>query len=245
MPRKKTQKATPAVIERLERTAQAIELRKSGATFARIGDHFGVSAQSAHEMVMKGLKATLAEPAAEHRALAVQRLDHMLNAIWTAATNGDLQAQAGVLRLEERRAKLLGLDAPKQIEDVRDVSDAKASLLAKWNKMAERMRAAEIAPPMKDVTPLIEHEPSADAKTETDMIRFADANETVTNRDARPAVTPAVVAEVADVTKRHGVTKSPAPVTKSVTKNEARHGKIGRPKDREPADPSREATCSP
>src|SRR5277367_6156824 len=100
MPRKKTQKATPAVIERLERTAQAIELRKSGATFARIGDHFGVSAQSAHEMVMKGLslKATLAEPAAELRALAVQRLDHMLNAIWTAATNGDLQAQAGVLR---------------------------------------------------------------------------------------------------------------------------------------------------
>ena len=89
MPRKKTQKATPAAIERLERTAQAIELRKSGATFARIGDHFGVSAQSAHEMVMKGLKATLAEPAAEHRALAVQRLDHMLNAIWPAATNGD------------------------------------------------------------------------------------------------------------------------------------------------------------
>jgi hypothetical protein len=168
MPRKKTQKATPAVIERLERTAQAIELRKSGATFARIGDHFGVSAQSAHEMVMKGLKATLAEPAAEHRALAVQRLDHMLNAIWTAATNGDLQAQAGVLRLEERRAKLLGLDAPnKQIEDVRGVSDAKASLLAKWNLMAERMRPPEIAAPLKDVTPLIEPEPSADAKTES------------------------------------------------------------------------------
>src|SRR5271155_4450406 len=147
MPRKKTQKATPAVIERLERTAQAIELRNSGATFAMIGDHFGVSAQSAHEMVMKGLKATLAEPAAEHRALAVERLDHMLNAIWTAATNGDLQAQAGVLRLEERRGKLLGLDAPKQIEDerdVRDVSDAKASLLEKLNKMAGRIaRKAE------------------------------------------------------------------------------------------------------
>src|ERR1700722_16528468 len=75
MPRTKTQKATPAVIQPLGRTAQAIELRKSGATFARIGDHFGVSAQSAHEMVMKGLKATLAEPAAEPRALAVQRLE--------------------------------------------------------------------------------------------------------------------------------------------------------------------------
>jgi hypothetical protein len=49
---------------------------------------------------MKGLKATLAEPAAELRALAVERLDHMLAAIWPAATKGDLQAQAGVLRLE-------------------------------------------------------------------------------------------------------------------------------------------------
>ena len=38
MPRKRTQKATQAVIERLKRTAQAIELRKSGATFAMIGD---------------------------------------------------------------------------------------------------------------------------------------------------------------------------------------------------------------
>jgi hypothetical protein len=194
MPRKKTQKATPAVIERLERTAQAIELRKSGATFARIGDHFGVSAQSAHEMVMKGLKATLAEPAAEHRALAVQRLDHMLNAIWTAATNGDLQAQAGVLRLEERRAKLLGLDAPnKQIEDVRGVSDAKASLLAKWNLMAERMRPPEIAAPLKDVTPLIEHEPSADAKTESvtkpvaSVTKSPTAMTTVTKKRGRPA----------------------------------------------------------
>jgi hypothetical protein len=192
MPRKKTQKR-PRPSSNLERTAQAIELRKSGATFARIGDHFGISAQSAHEMVMKGLKATLAEPAAEHRALAVQRLDHMLNAIWTAATNGDLQAQAGVLRLEERRAKLLGLDAPKQIEDVRDVSDAKASLLAKWNKMAERMRPPEIAAPRKDVTPLIEHEPSADAKTESvtkpvaSVTKSPTAMTPVTKKRGRPA----------------------------------------------------------
>ena len=112
-----------------------------------------------------------------------------------------LKAQAGVLKLMERRAKLTGLDAPEKVEEVGHVSDAKATLLAKWNKMAERMRAAEIAAPMKDVTPLIEHEPSADAN-ETSMIRFADADETVTNRDARPAVTPAFVAEVAHVTKR-------------------------------------------
>ena len=59
-----TQKATGAIIESAERTAKAIELRKSGATFKKIGDHFGISAQSAHEMVTMGL-----EPAAKLRAL--------------------------------------------------------------------------------------------------------------------------------------------------------------------------------
>jgi hypothetical protein len=47
-----------------ERTAEAIELRKSGATFKMIGHHIGISAQSAHEMVTMGL-----EPAAKLRAL--------------------------------------------------------------------------------------------------------------------------------------------------------------------------------
>jgi hypothetical protein len=134
MPRKRTQKATGAIIESAERTAKAIELRKSGATFKKIGDHFGISAQSAHEMVTKGLKATLAEPAAELRALAVERLDHMLAAIWKAASNGDLRAQAMVLRIEERRAKLLGLDATQRLEEVAPAEDVKASLLAKLNK---------------------------------------------------------------------------------------------------------------
>src|SRR5271169_4857146 len=147
-----------------------------------------------------------------------------------------LKAQEGVRKLMERRAKLTGLDAPEKVQEVGPVSDARASLLAKWNKMAERMRAAEIAAPMKDVTPLIEHEPSADAKAETDMIRFADADETVTNRDARPAVTPALVAEIVNVTKRsasrngsHSVTKPPDVTehTRPVTKPKA---KGGRPK---------------
>jgi hypothetical protein len=41
-----------------------------------------------------------------------------------------------VLKLMERRAKLTGLDAPEKVQEVGPVSDAKASLLAKWNKMA-------------------------------------------------------------------------------------------------------------
>jgi hypothetical protein len=134
----------------------------------------------------------------------------MLSVIWPTATNAMsevttvdasllemiLKAQDGVRKLMERRAKLTGLDAPEKVQEVGAVSDAKASLLAKLRKMAERMRPAEIAPPLKDVTPaVIEHEPSADAN-ETSMIRFAD----VTKSAEQPAA-PTLVTEVDRVTK--------------------------------------------
>src|SRR5580704_12137809 len=192
---RKCQQATPAKIVSAERIARAMELRKGGATYEMIGVDLGVSTPRAFEIVNDALKALVTEPAEKVRKLEIERLDHMLSVIWPVATNAAsetttvdasllemiLKAQDGVRKLMERRAKLTGLDAPEKVQEVGPVSDAKASLLAKWNKMAERMRAAEIAAPMKDVMPLIEYEPSADAKTETDMIRFADADETVTN----------------------------------------------------------------
>jgi hypothetical protein len=85
----------------------------------------------------------------------------MLSVVWPTATNAMsettvvdasllemiLKAQAGVLKLMERRAKLTGLDAPEKVQEVGPVSDAKATLMAKLKKMAERMRPAEIAAP--------------------------------------------------------------------------------------------------
>ena len=89
----------------------------------------------------------------------------------------------------ERRAKLTGLDAPEKVQEVGPVSDAKATLLAKMKKMAERMRPAEIAAPLKDVTPaVIEHEPSADTnyRDEHDQYRDVEHHEGAqTRRNAR------------------------------------------------------------
>jgi hypothetical protein len=48
--------------------------------------------------------------------LAVVRLDQMLQAIWPGVLKGDPQTIALALRIEERRAKLLGLDAPERRE---------------------------------------------------------------------------------------------------------------------------------
>jgi hypothetical protein len=182
--KRKPQKATPTIIHNAERAARALELRKGGATYEMIGQDLEVSTVRAFQIVNEALKALVAEPAAEVRKLEVERLDHMLSVIWPVATNAAsetttvdasllemiLKAQDGVRKLMERRAKLLGIDAPEKVQEVGPASDAKASLLAKLKKMAERMRPAEIAAPLKDVTPLIEHEPSADANAETNMI---------------------------------------------------------------------------
>ena len=110
------QKATPKIIASAERVARALELRKAGNKFADIGKDLGITPQGAHKLVMEGLRNTVAEPAQELRVLEFERLDHMLSAIWPKATEGDLQAQAGVLRLMERRARLLGIDAAQRAE---------------------------------------------------------------------------------------------------------------------------------
>ena len=219
-----------------------------------IGVDLGVSTVRAFQIVNEALKALVAEPAAEVRKLEVERIDHMLSVVWPTATNATsevttvdasllemiLKAQAGVLKLMERRAKLTGLDAPEKVEEVGPVSDAKATLLAKLKKMAERMRPAEIAAPLKDVTPLIEHEPIADAN-ETDMIRFVDAGEPASKRDAMPAVTKRTASRNGSdpVTKPPDVTKPTPPVTKP-------NAKGGRPTIRsQPPDAGREAARGP
>jgi len=50
------------------------------------------------------------------RALELLRLDELLNALWDTAIAGDLKAVDRVLKVMERRAKLLGLDAPFEIK---------------------------------------------------------------------------------------------------------------------------------
>jgi hypothetical protein len=100
-----------------ERKLQALELRKAGATFQQIADQLGYrSASGAFNAVKAALKATLREPADELRELELTRLDAMLLPLWRRVQSGDEKAVDRVLRIMERRARLLGLDAPTRGE---------------------------------------------------------------------------------------------------------------------------------
>ena len=98
-----------------EKMAKALELRKEGKSLAEIATELGYkSKQAVHEALKSALDRTLRLPADEVRELDLQRLDALLAGVWAKAIAGDLQAINAVLRIMERRAKLLGLDAPIQ-----------------------------------------------------------------------------------------------------------------------------------
>jgi hypothetical protein len=95
------------------RQNDALSLRQSGKTFAEIAAKLGYSDHSgARNAVMAALRENVAEPNAEMRALELSRLDALQSALWSSALGGKLGSVDRVLKLMERRAKILGLDAP-------------------------------------------------------------------------------------------------------------------------------------
>jgi hypothetical protein len=122
-----------------ELDARCLDLRRSGATYRQIAGQLGISAANAHKRVTRSLDRTRREPADGLRDLELVRLDALQAAATAvlAATHHVIQAGKVVvdgqeqpyvdhgpvlaavntlLRVAERRARLLGLDAPAKVD---------------------------------------------------------------------------------------------------------------------------------
>lgn len=107
----------PKKVTAAHKRAQAVELRKAGATFEEIATALGYSNKgTAYRAVEQALKEAQREPALQLIELEVQRLDMMLRALWPAVVRGQLGAVDRAIRVAERRARLLGLDAAQQVQ---------------------------------------------------------------------------------------------------------------------------------
>lgn len=105
----------------LDKQRRALELRKAGLGFEAIARRLGYRGPSgAYYAVKTAMLRTLREPADELRQLEVARLDDLLAGLWLEARQGNVAKVDRVLRIMERRAILLGLDAPKAFKDVTD-----------------------------------------------------------------------------------------------------------------------------
>lgn len=129
------------------RDAEAARLRVRGLTYRQIADELGMAGPGkAHEAVQRVLKETVQEAADDLRLVELERLDQMYQAALKvletehyAVSHGKviyleeggppladdgpiLAAMDRLLKIQERRAKLLGLDAPTKANVT--VSDA-------------------------------------------------------------------------------------------------------------------------
>ena len=107
--------SNPKSPARTERAARAFALRKAGLSYRDIGLELGVS----HQLVYRDVQATIKmflDEAREHHtqimAIEAARLDDLQRVMWEQAAMGDRRAVDTVLKIMERRAKLLGLDTP-------------------------------------------------------------------------------------------------------------------------------------
>jgi len=99
-------------LQTLERALKAVELRKAGLSYIRIGAELGISKQAACVAVRKQMEIArerLTLSTLDLIELDAARLDSLLSSQWAKAMAGHLGAHDRVLRTMEARWELLGM----------------------------------------------------------------------------------------------------------------------------------------
>lgn len=96
---------------------KVLDLRRAGFTFQRIAEEVGYATPSGAQRALERIMARNIPMAPEEfRWQELDRLDRMQVALWPRAMKGDDRAIGTIVRLMERRAKLVGIDAPTKIQ---------------------------------------------------------------------------------------------------------------------------------
>jgi hypothetical protein len=142
-----------------QRRRQAIDMRMAGASYQRIADELGYTSRGAAcQDISRALEQAVAEQTQSveaYREEELQRLDLLLAEAWAILKRDHLTVSHGrvvyddstgqpilddgptlsaidrILKIQERRAKYLGLDAPTRVEAITiDSIDAEIAKLA-------------------------------------------------------------------------------------------------------------------
>ena len=110
--------------ETLEKERKVLEYRRGGLTFDLIAERLGyASASGAHKAYLSACNRIVYEDVVEVRKSEMDRLDIAQAAIWgdlTETVNVDANTRArlvlALIKIMERRARLLGLDMPTKAQ---------------------------------------------------------------------------------------------------------------------------------
>jgi hypothetical protein len=105
-------------LAQVRRENRALELRhQHGMTFASIARELGYETiAGAHKAYQRALKRVEHPAAEEYLQADLDRLDTMTEVYWQSALSGNLRSADMVLRIMQKRADFLGLDAPKKVQ---------------------------------------------------------------------------------------------------------------------------------
>lgn len=98
---------------------KALDLRKQGKSIRAIAATLKISIGATHKAINDALNEAIEENAKAGeslRLLELERLDALWEGVWPHAIKGNAAAVQACLRIMERRAKLLGLDAAEKTE---------------------------------------------------------------------------------------------------------------------------------
>lgn len=102
--------------ELVEKETTIIELRHEGYVWREIATMVDMSIAGVIKAYKRALTRHPVAAIEEHRELELDRLDNLQRTYWQPAVNGNLRAADFVLRVIDKRAKLLGLDAPLKVQ---------------------------------------------------------------------------------------------------------------------------------
>jgi len=157
MPRWKI-KSGNSRIAQAEQEQRALELRKQGYSLAKIGEELGLgSAGNAYKLIVEAIRKIPLEDAEIVRRIETERYDRMLRKLednLNAAIASDEKPDTvtrildQMLRVSERRSKLLGLDAAQKFEVGTTVADYTPEQIVAWYRAKGR--------PMEEWPPLVQ-----------------------------------------------------------------------------------------
>jgi hypothetical protein len=107
---------TLSEVEIRQRESEIVELRTEGFVWREIAQRVNMSTAGVAKAYDRALERIIAPAVEQHRTTELDRLDILQRVYWQPAINGNLRAADFVLRVIEKRAKLLGLDAAIKIQ---------------------------------------------------------------------------------------------------------------------------------
>lgn len=109
----------PSMIVAAKKEAEAFELRAAGMTYQQIADQLQYNdGGAARKAVMRVLERTVPDSMEYVRRMEVRRLDALWRPLYVQALRGDRLAADRCIKIMERRAAMLGLDAPIRIQQM-------------------------------------------------------------------------------------------------------------------------------